>query len=62
MFESRLRHLREMHQTLDREIDGLESTGRFTDERLMELKRQRLALRDQIQDLEQRQHSGDGDE
>jgi hypothetical protein len=60
MYESRLQHLREMHQTLDREIDGLESTGRFTDARLMELKRQRLLLRDQIQDLEQRQ-AGDNE-
>ena len=59
MFESRLRHLREMHARLDREIDGLESTGRFDDTRLTELKKQRLALRDQIQDLQRRQDSGE---
>ena len=59
MFESRLRHLREMHARLDREIDGLESTGRFDDTRLTELKKQRLALRDQMQDPQRRQDSGE---
>ena len=59
MFESRIRHLQEMHARLDREIDGLESTGRFNDARLTDLKKQRLALRDQIDDLRRRQDSGE---
>lgn len=59
MYEHRIQHLQEMHARLDRQIDGLESTGRFSDSQLMELKKQRLALRDQITDLQRRQWQHD---
>jgi hypothetical protein len=54
MFESRLRHLEEMHAVLDKQIDGLESTGAFHDGTLTALKKRRLQIRDQIENLRHR--------
>jgi len=54
MFENRLRHLEEMHTILDRQIDGLESTGAFHDENLNTLKKRRLQIRDQIESLKKK--------
>jgi hypothetical protein len=57
MFENRIRHLEEMHAILDKQIDGLESTGAFHDENLSMLKKRRLQIRDQIERLRsQRDH------
>lgn len=55
MYENRIQHLQEMHATLDKQIDGLEKTGRFNDTHLSDLKKQRLALKDQISELQRRQ-------
>ena len=55
MYENRLRHLEEMHEILDRQIDGLESTGAFHDANLNTLKKRRLQIRDQIENLRRRQ-------
>ena len=57
MYENRLRHLKEAHHALDKQIAGLESTGRFDDNQMQELKKQKLHLRDQIVEL-QKQSSG----
>ena len=54
MFENRLRHLEEMHAILDKQIDGLESTGAFHDENLNMLKKRRLQIRDQIESLKRK--------
>jgi hypothetical protein len=54
MFETRLRHLEEMHAVLDKQIDGLESTGAFSDDNLSKLKKRRLQIRDQIENLRRR--------
>ena len=54
MFENRLRHLEEMHAILDKQIDGLESTGAFHDENLNTLKKRRLQIRDQIENLKRK--------
>jgi len=54
MFESRLKHLEEMHAILDKQIDGLESTGAFHDNNLNNLKKRRLQIRDQIESLRRR--------
>ena len=54
MYESRLRHLEEMHAMLDKQIDGLESTGAFHDENLSNHKKRRLQIRDQIEKLNRR--------
>ena len=55
MLENRIRHLEEMHAVLDKQIDGLESTGAFHDETLSNLKKRRLKIRDQIESLRRRQ-------
>lgn len=55
MYENRIQHLQEMHAALDKQIDGLEKTGRFGDTHLTALKKQRLSLKDQLQDLQKRQ-------
>jgi uncharacterized protein YdcH (DUF465 family) len=48
MFENRLTHLEELHQQLNKRIDGMESTGVFEDATLEVLKKQRLHLKDEI--------------
>lgn len=59
MYENRIKHLEEMHQSLDKQIDGMEKTGRFDDATLAQLKKQRLNLKDQISDLKRKQHEHD---
>ena len=54
MFENRIHHLEEMHAILDKQIDGLESTGAFHDENLNTLKKRRLQIRDQIEGLKRK--------
>jgi hypothetical protein len=50
--EKKLDFLKEQHETLDRMIDEL-SSGQFNDQlQLHRLKKERLALRDQISQLE----------
>jgi hypothetical protein len=51
MYENRIQHLEESHRALNRQIDGLERTGRFDDLHLQNLKKQRLQLRDEIAKL-----------
>lgn len=51
MHTNRIRHLEEMHSVLDKQIDGLESTGAFHDENLSRMKKRRLQIRDQIEAL-----------
>ena len=55
MITNRIRHLEEMHAVLDKQIDGLESTGAFHDDTLSNLKKRRLQIRDQIEGLRRRQ-------
>ena len=59
MYENRIRHLEEMHASLDKQIRGQESTGRITDETMQTLKRQKLSLKDQISELKRRQWEHD---
>ena len=59
MYENRIRHLEQMHEALDKQIDGLEKTGRFDDVQIHNLKKQRLQIRDQLSDLRRRQHEHD---
>jgi uncharacterized protein YdcH (DUF465 family) len=54
-WHNRLKHLEQMHQELDKRIDGMESTGVFEDTTLEVLKKQRLHLRDEIAKI-QAQH------
>jgi hypothetical protein len=46
--EHRLKHLEHEHASLDKRIDGMESTGIFDDVTLEVLKKQRLHIRDEI--------------
>ena len=59
MYENRIQHLEEMHARLDKQIDGLESTGRFNDSQLPDLKTQRLAIKDQISEMKRQQWEHD---
>ena len=56
MYENRIRHLEEMHAVLDRQIDGMESTGAFHDENLSQMKKRRLQIRDQIESLRRKKN------
>jgi hypothetical protein len=58
VYENRLKHLEEAHHALDKQIAGLESTGRFDDAQMQELKKQKLHLRDQIEQLQRKQQHG----
>ena len=59
MYENRIRHLETMHESLDKQIRGLESTGRFNDATMATLKKQKLALKDQLAELRKKQHEHD---
>lgn len=59
MYENRIRHLEEMHAALDKQIRGLESTGRFTDDAMQTMKKQKLSLKDQISELKRKQWEHD---
>ena len=52
-WEKRIKHLEQAHQSLDKRINGLESTGVFDDVELSNLKKQRLRLKTQIVTLKQ---------
>ena len=57
MLESRIRHLEQQHQTLDKQIDSMEKTGKFDDMDLQYLKKKRLQIRDELDDLEKKKGS-----
>ena len=59
MYENRIKHLEEMHASLDKQIRGLESTGRFNDATLATLKKQKLQLKDQIAEMKKKQWEHD---
>jgi uncharacterized protein YdcH (DUF465 family) len=42
-------HLREKHEKLDKQIDLMEQSGNYVDDNLNELKKKRLAIRDEIE-------------
>ena len=59
MYENRIRHLEEMHASLDKQIRGLESTGRFDDTAMQTMKKHKLSLKDQISELKRKQWEHD---
>lgn len=59
MYESRIKHLEESHQVLNKQIDGLEKNGNFDDIHLQELKKKRLQLKDEISILKRKQWEHD---
>ena len=48
MYENRIKHLEESHRIINKQIDGLEKTGTFSDEQMSHLKKQRLQFKDEI--------------
>ena len=55
MYESRIKHLEEEHCIINKQIDGLEKTGTFSDDHLNHLKKQRLQYRDELAKLKRLQ-------
>lgn len=56
MYENRIKHLEVLHQSLDKQIRGLESTGRFGDTDIKNLKKQKLSIKDELADLRRKQY------
>lgn len=48
MIENHLKKLEKQHAQLDKKIDAMEQTGIFGDQKLEEMKKQRLHLKDEI--------------
>lgn len=59
MFENRIKHLEEAHRIINKQIDGLEKTGTFSDDHMQHLKKQRLQYRDEIARLNRLQWEHD---
>lgn len=59
MYENRIAHLEEAHQSLDKQIAGLEKTGKFDDNYINELKKKKLQLKDEISVLKRKQWEHD---
>jgi len=51
MYKNRILHLTEYHRLLDNQINEIEKTGNFKDEILSEMKKKKLALKDEISRL-----------
>lgn len=51
MYETRIKHLEEMHRVLDNKIQDMKQTGIFEDARLQEMKKQKLQLKDELRRL-----------
>ena len=51
-YTQRLKWLKETHQYLNKKIDTMEKTGKFKDEEVSEMKRDRLKMKDEIEKLE----------
>lgn len=45
-------HLAEKHQKIDKQVDLMESTGHFGDLDLVYMKKKRLALKDEMAEIE----------
>ena len=51
-YTQRLKWLKETHQYLNKKIDTMEKTGKFADEQISEMKRDRLKMKDEIERIE----------
>lgn len=51
MYHSRIQTLTESHRLLDKQISEMEKSGNFTNEKLSELKKQKLLYKDEISRL-----------
>lgn len=55
MFERRIAHLTQAHRSLDSQITNMETSGKFNDPRITEMKKKRLQIKDQIAKLKHAQ-------
>ncbi len=51
MYKHRIKSLEESHRALDNQINTMEKTGNFKDEVLSEMKKKKLAIKDEISRL-----------
>lgn len=51
MYTKRIEYLEESHRVLDKHITDLQNSGNFDDEKLSELKKKKLQLKDEISRL-----------
>lgn len=56
MLSNRIRHLEKDHERLAKEIEMLERTGKFTDSQLHQLKKQKLAVKDELSVLRRQEY------
>lgn len=54
-YTKRLHWLKETHKFLNKQVDTMEKTGNFKDEELMEMKKKRLKMKDEIERIEKEQ-------
>ena len=54
MYQNKIKHLKEAHRVLNKQIDSMEKTGIYDDLKIEELKKQRLRLKDEIVILKQK--------
>ena len=54
MYEERIQHLNHAHKHLDKVIDGKEKSGIYNDTEITNLKKQRLVLKQQIEQLKEK--------
>lgn len=56
MITGRIKHLEKEHVRLEKEIESLERTGKFTDNQLHNLKKEKLYIKDELSKLYKRQY------
>jgi hypothetical protein len=56
MYETRIRHLENVHADLDNRVDVMEKNNVFEDRQLSELKKRRLSVLDELRVLRRQQH------
>lgn len=59
MYKDQIEKLQRLHAELNRRIDALEKTGCYDDVQLVDLKKQRLFLKDQLFRLQRNQWEHD---
>lgn len=55
MFERRIAHLTQAHRSLDSQITNMETSGKFNNPEITEMKKKRLQIKDQIAKLKREQ-------
>lgn len=58
----RIKHLEKEHAKLDKQIDGMEENGVFSDEHLVKLKKQRLHVKEDLVKLHDELKKGNQDD